>query len=167
MTSVEVEYNRHTLIRQVMEETDLISPDDIAAIVEQRTTDEELRAWYRETLKPDIRAEFLRMRKRRRDAPLIDAARENKESGSSKTKPQMIRDAWLLKMQAPVTVDGEWKRLGDCDSDDVLRLAEVRYESAEAVRREGDRFKRLAAAMDEHGVSCAADLPADVGLDIL
>ena len=167
-------YTRHTLIRQVIDETGLVEPSAIAAVVEERTTDDEIRAWFRETLKHDVRVEHLRRRRvgdgrspRGVTPEQIKAAIERKKSGETLTKPQMVRDSWRAKISAGVSVDGAWKHLSECSSLEVLRLAEARYRSSEDIRVEADKFKRLAAVMDEHGVETVGDLPADVGLQIL
>lgn len=162
--------NRHTIIREVVEEHGLVDPRDIAAIVEQRTPDDMIRAWYREAILPDIRNEHLRRRKQSSQSKVATAiARAEKEGQtiSSRTRANLVSDAWSSKIAAGVSVGGEWKRLADCDAAEVLALAEARYAAADAVSREGDRFKSLSAAMDEHGVSVVGDLPADVGLAIL
>lgn len=161
---------RHTIIREVVEETGLVDPRDIAVIVEERTPDDMIREWYREAIVPDIRAEHLRRRKQsvnKKVSQVIARAEKEGRRVAAKTRANLVADGWAEKLRAGVTVDGVWKRLADCSADDVQRLAEVRYESAEAVRAEGQRFEKLRAAMDEHGAARVGDLPADVGLTIL
>ena len=161
---------RHDIIREVIADTGYTDPRDIAKIVAERTPEHMLREWYEQAIIPDIRAEHLRRRKQSANAKVAAVVAKAERAGrkvSARTKADLVRETWLSKVSAGVSVNGEWKRLADCSYDEVLRLEEARYEAADDVRAEGQRFGKLAAAMSEHGVLTAGELPAEVGLAIL
>ena len=85
-------------------------------------------------------------------------------------KMAQARDEWDRFMATQVYVPGDvdaWIPVRECNADDLRAVAEARREAADALRAEGARYDRLAAALLDHHAPTVGDLPKEVGLAAL
>lgn len=144
--------NLSGLIRQVLADTDLSDPREVAAEVSRRLRGAAaLRDALMEALPVYVRTQFTRDRLLPRDldtAPVIVSS-----------KVAAVRSDWQRRLETPVVVDGVWKRLGECTSADLLAVASaLRVQAAQSVAK-AEYYETLAAKVPAGGV--VSDLAAD------
>jgi hypothetical protein len=66
--------------------------------------------------------------------------------------------AWVRKTRLNVA-PGHWILLDNCTSDNLLGIAQKRYDLAHANSAQGDRLTRLAKVLEHQGLSTVSDLP--------
>lgn len=152
--------NVNDLIREVITETDLDNPREIAAIVADRTLETELRDWYAGTLVSTVRSVFAADRQAARAlaAKAVPASRRKKPqtSASLSTAHQKILGT------VAAASEGVWKKLAEFTAADALAAAGCRWGQSEALRVEAARFERLGKAVADAGVAVFGDLPEQV-----
>lgn len=72
--------------------------------------------------------------------------------------------AWVSATERRVRVDGEDIFLSDAESDQVVKLAEIRERAAGNIGGSAERFRVLADTMVRHGAQTVAGVPAREGL---
>jgi len=152
--------NVHDLIRQVIDETDLDNPREIAAIVADRTLESELRAWYAGTLVSTVTHVFAKDRQaaRARAAKAIPERARCKPRTSATISSEYQN---ILRTRAAAD-QGRWKKLAEFTAGDALAAASFRWGQSDALRVEAARFERLAKAVADAGVGVLGDLPEGV-----
>lgn len=143
-------------IRSVIDDTDLASPDDIAAKVVGDIPAKALRDVAQVLLREYVRIELTRERMHESPRPM----------SSRSSKVSAIRTAaseWARRLRERVYVgDAEWKLLGECTYENLQYLAADRHEHAARNLAAAIRFEVLADALQKHGVEHVADLPSPV-----
>ena len=142
-------FDLRTLVDQVLADTDLTEPGDIAAEVAERTPRHELRGAYVVALAGYVRV-------------INNASRHNnpilKPNSGQSAKVTAIRDWWRAALHDRVYVDKTWKTLGNCTYGDLMLVAKQRRELANANMVTADRYEALAQLLLTNGVDTVADL---------
>lgn len=145
------EFDLRLLVREELATSPVADPHVVAEHVAKQVPDEHLRDALRACL-----PEFVRII----GHGSVTTPRASGAPRSAKCDDQ----AWyrgVLRRRVEVGQDGrEWKFLGECTLDDVLRAAEVRREMAAANAAAADQFDRLAGKMRTFRAATVADLDA-------
>lgn len=154
-------------VRAVQEEHPDYTPDQITDALE---TTVPLREVGKILLGPYVR-DVLR---RERNAAMTAAATKPKAPAPRPTgrtgKMAQARDEWERLMDSRIYVPGDvdaWIPVRECNVHDLHAVAEARREAAAALRAEGARYDRLAAALVDWRVATVGDLPREAGLAAL
>lgn len=143
-------------VRDIIADTDLADPQDIAATIIADLNPDDYPAVLAEALPQYVRQ--------------IMGAYRMQSHGAippSSAKVDAVRAWWARVLSEAVDVSGgggEWKRLGDCTAPDLLAVATFRREMAARNMATARQYEALAARLDEAGCKTVADLdPADAG----
>jgi hypothetical protein len=63
--------------------------------------------------------------------------------------------------------EGVYRPLGELTNIDLHAAAAQRFRTAAAISRQGERFGRLAHAMEKHGADVVSDLPVEMVMEIV
>jgi hypothetical protein len=143
-------------VADVLDSTDLVTPEEIAHKVVGDIPDEDLRAVLTLVLPGYVRGVIYR---RRAHNPYLTGSPPPARSA----KVAAIRDTWsqpALRDRVHVG-DGEWKLLGHCTYRDLMCAAMERRRLAQANLAKADHFEALANLLTARDVTHVADLPAD------
>lgn len=154
-------FHLRALIREQLATSPDPNPHVIAALAAKLVPDDQLRAALDELMPDAVREEI---RRQRADLPSGEPA-EQPVSRKRRGAPA-YRD-WLRR---PVSLDhakADWRFLGDCTRDEVLRLAELAGEVAQKNLAMQARWERLADRMAKVGAATVADLPAEMLAEVL
>lgn len=135
------------LVRDVLDETDATTPDEIASEMFTRIGDPA--AALTEALPLFVRVTLSRMRML---SPL-DASpdQDDKTTPQQVTRASRIRDDWAARLETPLRVGDEWKRLADCTAADLRTVAEsLRGKAAKSLAK-ADWYDRLATMVPVGG----------------
>lgn len=143
---------RHT-VRDILDETDLTTPAEIAEKVAEMVPTNQLRTTLATALREYVRVELTHTRAR--------AAQPTRTGGPS-AKVTAIRDAAHQWLRQRVCAGDTWKMLGDCTYEDLLRLEQDRREHAQRSAAAAERFAALAALVRKHKAGRVGDLPLRV-----
>lgn len=147
-------FNPLTTARAVIEQTDLVDPDDIAAEVFRRTPKGDIDQLYRGLLRDVARSAIhkasMQVTAEHRDQP--------RRSPNRSSKVAAIRAAHYSYYDQRVYASGEWKLLRNCTRDDVLDLAAQRQQAADQNAAKAEEFRALHAKMVTAGVTLAGEL---------
>jgi len=154
------EFNVRAVIREVVEESGLTDPGEIAAKVAENVPAKALRPVLAEVLRDTVRIALHSYKTWRQPSP--EPERDRRPSSGRSAKVGAIRD-WARVLRQPVAVEGNvWKQFGECSADDLAFLAVDRRENAAESLAAAVRFEKYAAALDEHGAEAVADLSDEV-----
>jgi hypothetical protein len=143
-------YDIRAAVRAVMDETDLTSPEEIAAKVAESVPAKSLRAVLATVLRDYVRIELGRDR-----SPVLRPA----PTGSAKVRAyREYAQRWLR--ERVFVGDSGWKLLGDCTYENLRYLEQERLVNAERSRLAAARYATLAELVQRHSVARVADLPA-------
>lgn len=151
---------RH-LVHSVLEQTDLASPEEVAAAVARGVPAKRVRAVLVEALTAYVRTT---MQQRRAHNPIL--ADEQRTQSARSSKVAAIRDSWASALRDRVHVSDGWKLLGECTFEDLMFAAAERREHAARNLAKADQFEALASRLESAGVETVADLP-ESALDVL
>ena len=155
-------------VRAVQEEHPDYTPDQIARALE---TTVPLREVGKILLGPYVRDVLRRERNAAMTAAASPKAKAPAPRPTGRTgKMAQARDEWERLMDSRIYVPGDvdaWIAVRECNVHDLHAVAEARREAADALRAEGARYDRLAAALLDHQVATVGDLPREVGLAAL
>ena len=140
--------NLRSLVHQVLTETSLSDPREVAVEVASRLRGPSLRAALLEALAVYVRVTFGRDRMLSQDSP----------AGAS-SKVAAVASDWARQVLTPVAVDGVWKRLGECTADDLRAIAASLRSMADQTLSKAEWYEDLASALPAGAV--VADLDAD------
>ncbi|MCZ9634682.1 hypothetical protein [Rhodococcus sp. BH5] len=152
------------LIREAIADTKLADPREIAAIVADRTPEDEVRGFYAKMLVQEVRG-FLSAERRNvfsqaKDEPTVGKSGMKALSGA-RTRATVARDWWAEFTATKVHVgDQVWKELGDCTFADLRTLHDERASHADRVLQEAHRFDELSKLMEDTGVESVRGLDA-------
>lgn len=76
-------------------------------------------------------------------------------------------DWYSAELAASVYVGESWKKLGDCNTNDLQYLIDSRRSKAADVLAEADRYERLLKAVKKARVDTVSSLDASVGREVL
>lgn len=140
-------------VHAVMDETDLTSPEEIAAKVAESVPAKDLRRVLATVLRDYVRVEIGRERMTGPPAP----------NSNRSAKVTAIRDAAPRWLRERVFVGGSaWLLLADCSYENLKFLESERLENAARSAAAAERYGRLADLVKRHKVSRVADLPRRV-----
>lgn len=146
------DFDIRAAIRNVVEESNLSDPGDIAAKVIDQIPGRDLRAVLTVVLREYVRTQLHSFERWR--APDPEPVKANRSA-----KVAAVR-AWARMLRKPVAVeDNIWKQFGDCGVEDLLFLAEDRRRNAAESIAAAERFEKYVAAVEESGVDTVAELP--------
>ena len=109
----------------------------------------------RESMQPEYEAEF-------DEAGCIEDEDEDEapRPASTSFRVARIRNNWARKLQTPLSVDGQWKRLANCTREDLLKVAVSLRNKADAMNQQADWYSNLASHLrDGETVSVLAEEP--------
>jgi len=152
-------FDLQQLVKDVLENSELNDPRDIAAEVSRQTPSKVLREAYEIALVDYVRNVSIN---NTRSNPIIRGRTPRIKTGSAKRIG--IRDWWQRAMRDRVYIDSNqkiWKPLGDCGFDDLMLAADSRRAKADAINAKADQFERLANLLKEYGVDCVSELPRE------
>lgn len=127
------------LIHDVLADTTATTPHDIAVEVLKRIPD--AAAALAEALPVYVQVCLSRARML---TPSSDGATTSFRGVSRASR---IRDDWDRRLQTPLWVGDEWKRLADCTADDLRTVAAELRDKAEKVLAKADWYEHLAALL--------------------
>jgi hypothetical protein len=164
-------YDVQRVIREIIEDTDLTNPREIAAKVAENIPDEDLHDALGMVLPHYVRLVLGQHRASvAPPAPLLGpgaiappAPEGTAPPGPAGTsaKVRAIRDAAPQWLRERVHVgSSRWKLLGDCTCEDLMFLARERVDNAERLKNRAKTYLDLAHLMEQHNVGLVADLPA-------
>lgn len=142
------DYDIRAAVREVIEETDLTSPEEIAGKVAESVPARQLRPVLADVLRDFVRLELGRERRHNVTVP----ARSAKRDAIVEYGQRWLRDR--------VSVAGEWQMVGDCTRDDCLTIAAERRENARRNESAAQVWEARAALLTKHRARRLADLPA-------
>lgn len=156
VTTVVQPFDLTGMIRQILEETDLSEPADIARELVTRIPPEALRVTLETVLPAYVRNRIAAER-------AVTTPANAKRLMVRSSKVGGVQEWWRRALDDRVSVHGDYKRLGDCTRLDLQFLAENLREKAEALTSKAKRYEalrdRLPADRPEAKVS---DLPVPV-----
>lgn len=168
-------FNLKHQIREVIRETDLASPDEIAAKVLENIPDDMVLEALSQALPDLIRTELVRERARSvmpqadRPAPVAGAATTTARASHAvqSAKVREIREHWQRHLRDRISVGRDtWLTLADCTAGDLRVAAEDRRARADRMNDAADRYARYADACEEHKVARFGLLPKRVLADL-
>lgn len=158
------------LIRQVIGNTGLVDPREIAEVVADRTPDSEVRGFYAKMLVQEVR---MHLSNERRNIFSQAGSEPNPDTdptvgksglkplGKARTRATVARDWWADFTSTRVHVGQQsWKLLGDCTFDDLRSMHDERASHADRVLQEAHRFDVLSKLLEEEGVESVGLLDA-------
>jgi hypothetical protein len=154
------------LIRQVIDETDLASPSDLADKVAEMVPPLQVRAALAEALPHLVRIELGRQRTTTAAGP----ARRAPNRSSKVTALRGYADAWRLRLRDRLHVGqgkDAWKVLADCNATDFRFAADERRTFASGALAAASELEGFAVALEAHGKDRFADLPDSVQAELL
>lgn len=154
------------LIRQVIDETDLASPTDLADKVAEMVPPRQVRAALAEALPHLVRIEL----GRQRSAPPGDQPRRISNRSSKVVALRGYADAWRSRLRERLHVGqgrDAWKVLADCAASDFRFAADERRAFASGALSAASEYDSFAVALETHGVDRFADLPDAVQAELL
>lgn len=149
------DFDIRTAVRAVMDETDLTSPEEIAAKVAESVPQRDLRRVLATVLREYVRVEIGRARMHTSQPEPTKANRSAKV-----TAIRSAADRWLR--ERVFVGDSTWLLLGECSYDNLKFLESERLENAARSAAAAERYGRLANLVKRHKVSRVADLPRRV-----
>lgn len=158
------DFSLAAIIQQVIDETDLASPDEIAGKVAEMVPSKHLRAALAEALPHVVRIELTRSRGR--VAPVRRIA--NRSSKVAAIRNEI--ESWRNRLRDRISTGSsrhDWKLLADCTAADFRQAAGQRRAFADGALRAANEFDSFADALDRHKVSRFADLPESVQAELL
>ena len=155
MTVTDVEFDVSALIHEVIAETGLTNPRDIAEVVASRTPVEVLQAEYARMLPAEVRLVLAMQRKHVRET----AKPDRRVRGRKRTSADLVRDWWSEFREQRVHVGGaEWKRAADLTVDDLLVVVAERRSRAESLMETADQWERLGKVLESSGKATVGGL---------
>lgn len=88
------------------------------------------------------------------------AERRQQASRAGATKAAKIRERRAALLETPMSINGEWKPLGDCTADDLRAIAQGLRKDISQRRARADGFERLADELDSRGVDTVEAIDA-------
>lgn len=145
--------NPATYVRQVLKDTDLVDPDEVARQALSRMADEDALDMLAQSMRQIVVLEMSRLRARSQTSIA--------KSHKSAFRAAMHAQAESIRRQR-VNVNGVWKMLGDCTTFDMDALAGAQHELAAIHTGKAGWYEKGRAAMEEHGADVFNDLPDSV-----
>lgn len=169
MTSPAIEFtSAHSLIAQMLEDTSLNDPREIAEAVASMIPPDLQYQILVNALIGDVRVVMAS----RRNVALSNAFKPSVEpvaGGSIQGSPKRpgrsakvsgIRDWWSEMLRERVYVgESRWMTLGDCGVEELLYAERSRRDRAEQEIRRAKMYLRLRELLDQHEVDTVAELP--------
>lgn len=156
------DFNLRALVREVMDNSTLKTPDEIATEVAKR-------------IPADCIADALQQSLRTFTRQVISEERPHGMRGisapvasSRSAKVAGIRDGWQRKLRARYHVgEGAYEFLGECTAENLIFIATDLDEQAARKQARARGFRRLAEALETNGVERVKDLPAELLMNSL
>jgi hypothetical protein len=140
-------------VRNILDETDLTDPGDIAAKVAEQIPARQLREVVAYLLRSHVRVEFHRY------PPPPTTTKPSPANRSAKVTA--IREAAPGWLRRRVHVgDSEYMVLADCTYDNLLYLQQERMTKATQLAAAADWYGRAAELVKQHHARCLGALPA-------
>lgn len=137
------EFSLHTLIREVLDETEALSPQAIAPIVLERIPPEEVSALLLPSLVRKVGEVLRKERSRFHEAPF----------------PPRLDNAVAVLGQRINLGRGRWELLANCTAKELVDVVASYRSQAEALVHQGLRYQRLLNRLQEAKAATVADLP--------
>lgn len=162
------DFNLTQVVADVLDGTDLASPDEIAAEVVANLSSRQLRAALAQAL-PLFVARAIQYR--RSSNVILDPTQARAAEGTASVevvggkqsarslKVSGIRDAWARALADRVHIDGGYKLFGDCTYDDLVFAAEERREHARRNAAKAKQYLAVADRLKKLGVETVSELP--------
>lgn len=169
MTSSTETFSLRNLIRSVADESELTDPTALAEEVARRVPKARIQECFVEMLRPYVHGVIVRNRQFNpppvlEETPTAGDAKPKAKAARS-AKVAAIREWWrdVLRERLHIGSGPEaWVFLGDAASDQLRFAATERRDLAALNVQNAERLEKLAALVEEHDVSSANELPADV-----
>jgi hypothetical protein len=166
-------FDIRTAIREVLDQTDITDPGDIAEKVAAEVPQDELRPVLTLVLRDFVRIEIGLGRARHRaeatpesETPRLEpeaTGRRAKQPFNPSTKVEGIRQTAPRWLHDRVSVgDAGWKLTADCTYEDLKTLQLQRLKNAARSQAIAKWYGRLADLVRENQVDRVGDLPTDV-----
>ena len=158
-------FNPFTAARQVIAETDLAAPEDIARRVFEMTPRDQMARAYLYCLRNVCRMALSSVRTTGQwdTSPASVKPDTAPTPARPSAKVAAIRKAHVSYYERRVYAQGEWKMLGDCTLADVRDLAAQAQSKADANARRAAEWSALADRMERVGAETVRD--ADVEME--
>lgn len=143
-----------TLIREIHEAEPTLDNADVARLLADRLSAEELREAFVIVATNYVRA----TREAPPRAPTLSARRPPAKD---------VGAAYMRVLGSHIRVRHGWKPLADCTRGDLLFAVQLRVDEARRVARVGQRLERLAIEMGSRGAATVSDLPEPLVMELL
>lgn len=147
-----MQFDPHATARQIIADTNLTDPTDIADAVYDRTPADAVHEAYRHILRNTAR-EAIRTANMQASAPLEPRRTPNRSS-----RVAAIKRTHVAYFDQRVFANGDWKLLRDCTREDVLDLAAQRQEIADRNAAKAAEFESIHERMVSANVNIVGDL---------
>ena len=157
-------FNPLTAARQVIAETDLASPEDIARRVFEMTPRDQMARAYIYCLRHVCRNAIRSVRTTGEwdTSPASVKPDPAPAPARPSAKVAAIRKAHVSYYERRVYAQGEWKMLGDCTLADVRDLAAQAQSKADANARRAAEWTALADRMERVGAATVRDADTEM-----
>ena len=152
--------NLRQMVRDVLDETDLADPSEVAEKVFSGLRRSDYGAALQQTLRQFTRVVMT-------EARAAGGPAMPQPTATKSWKVEGVRDQWVQQMNARIHTDSGWKMLRDCTRDDLLFAAADRRRIAKENLATADRYELLANLMAEHGAETVNDLPCPAVVDVI
>lgn len=150
-----MQFDPHATARQIIADTDLTDPSEIADAVYDRTPEDAVHDAYRHILRNTAR-EAIRTANMQASSPPSEPRRTPNRS----SRVSAIKRTHVAYFDQRVFANGDWKLLRDCTRDDVLDLAAQRQEIADRNAAKAAEFRSIHDRMVTANVTVVGDLEA-------
>lgn len=161
------DFDLSTQVQQIISETSLSDPGDIAEKLLENMSAEQLRSVALGLLRTWVRMRIQQFRVSPLQQPAAPVDQSKRRAGSRNSARARhaltAEDRVERALQSPFSYDDvNWGRTGDLSVEQVRSLGATYNKNGNVLLRHGQNWNALADAMVEHGVTRVRDLPADV-----
>lgn len=160
-------FNLRALVREVVANSTMNDPGDLAAEVARRIQPDDMETALQQSLRVFVRQILSEQRPHiiaPPTSPVVSSRFGSVAPATNRSaKVAAIRDGWQRHLRARYHVgDGEWAQLGDCGREQLDFISTFLDEQAAQKQAKARSIRRLAEAVTEHDVNRVRDLPADL-----
>lgn len=147
-----MQFDPHATARQIITETNLTDPTEIADAVYDRTPEDAIHEAYRLILRNTAREAIRTANMQASSTP------EPRRNPNRSSRVAAIKRTHIAYFDQRVFANGNWKLLRDCTREDVLDLAAQRQEIADRNAAKDDEFRSIHDQMVTANVTVVGDL---------
>jgi hypothetical protein len=152
------DFNLHQVVADVLDGSDLASPEEIAARVAENVGSKQLRAALAQSL-PHYVSRVIQNRRASNVILNPNAVQGPVANSGRSAKVMGIRNAWARALADRLHVADGYKLLGECTYNDLMFAAEERRDHARRNSVKADQYAAVAKRLTELGLTKVSELP--------